>query len=80
MQIDHHRSLLDPASCQTFTEVIVTDKANRMKGTLLNDELIEMCEKIIATAKDAKQCSGTTEADDVQEGVPGQRFFPAFAN
>src|ERR1041384_4666742 len=26
MTIDHHRSLLDPASCQTFTEVIVTDK------------------------------------------------------
>jgi hypothetical protein len=28
MKIDHHRSLLDPDSCQTFTEVIVTDKAN----------------------------------------------------
>jgi hypothetical protein len=28
MTIDHHRSLLDPASCQTFTEVIVTSKAN----------------------------------------------------
>jgi hypothetical protein len=27
MTIDHHRSLLDPATCQTFTEVIVTDKA-----------------------------------------------------
>ena len=26
MTIDHHRSLLDPASCQTFTEVIVTNK------------------------------------------------------
>ena len=26
MTIDHHRSLLDPATCQTFTEVIVTDK------------------------------------------------------
>ena len=26
MKIDHHRSLLDPATCQTFTEVIVTDK------------------------------------------------------
>src|SRR5262245_4959389 len=26
--IDHHRSLLDTATCQTFTEVIVTDKAN----------------------------------------------------
>jgi hypothetical protein len=28
MKIDHHRSLLDTASCQTFTEVIVTDKAH----------------------------------------------------
>ena len=27
MKIDHHRSLLDPSTCQTFTEVIVTDKA-----------------------------------------------------
>ena len=26
MKIDHHRSLLDPATCQTFTEVIVTNK------------------------------------------------------
>jgi len=26
MKIDHHRSLIDPASCQTFTEVIVTNK------------------------------------------------------
>jgi hypothetical protein len=28
LTIDHHRSLLDTATCQTFTEVIVTDKAN----------------------------------------------------
>ena len=26
MKIDFHRSLVDPATCQTFTEVIVTDK------------------------------------------------------
>ena len=26
MKIDHHRSLLDPFTCQTFTEVIVTNK------------------------------------------------------
>ena len=26
MKIDHHRSLLDPATCQTFSEVIITDK------------------------------------------------------
>ena len=28
MKIDHQRSLLDTTTCQTFTEVIVTDKAN----------------------------------------------------
>jgi hypothetical protein len=28
MKIDHHRSLIDPSTCQTFTEVIVTNKAN----------------------------------------------------
>ncbi len=28
MKIDHSRSLLDTATCQTFTEVIVSDKAN----------------------------------------------------
>jgi hypothetical protein len=28
LAIDHHRSLLDTASCQTFTESIVTDKGN----------------------------------------------------
>jgi hypothetical protein len=28
LTIDHHRSLLDEATCQTFTEVIVTDPAN----------------------------------------------------
>jgi hypothetical protein len=27
MKIDHHRSLLDTATCQTFTEVIVSKKA-----------------------------------------------------
>jgi hypothetical protein len=27
MKIDHHRSLIDASTCQTFTEVIVTDKA-----------------------------------------------------
>jgi len=27
LNIDHHRSFLDTATCQTFTEVIVTDKA-----------------------------------------------------
>jgi len=28
MKIDHHRSLLDTSTCQTFTEVMVSDKAS----------------------------------------------------
>lgn len=28
LKIDFHRTLIDPATCQTFTEVIVTDKSN----------------------------------------------------
>lgn len=28
MTIDHHRSLIDPSTCQTFTEVIVANKQN----------------------------------------------------
>jgi hypothetical protein len=28
MKIDHQRTLIDPATCQTFTEVMVSDKAN----------------------------------------------------
>ena len=36
MKIDHHRSLLDTSNCQTFTEAIVTDKANpHVLGTRL---------------------------------------------
>ena len=36
LKIDHHRSLLDTDSCQTFTEVIVTDKkAPYVLGTRL---------------------------------------------
>src|SRR5271156_4599941 len=27
MKIDHHRTLVDTSTCQSFTEVIVTDKA-----------------------------------------------------
>ena len=46
MRIDHHRSLLDPATCQTFTEVIVTDKARPyVLGTRLrvnHDKIVEL--------------------------------------
>ena len=46
LKIDHHRSLLDTATCQTFTEVIVTDKANpHVLGTRLrvnHDKIAEI--------------------------------------
>ena len=28
LKIDFHRTLIDPATCQTFTEVIVTDQSH----------------------------------------------------
>jgi hypothetical protein len=45
MKIEHHRSLLDTSTCQTFTEVIVTDKKPYVFGTRLrvnHDKLAEM--------------------------------------
>jgi hypothetical protein len=46
LKIDHHRSLFDTDSCQTFTEVIVTDKANPyVLGTRLrvnHDKIAEL--------------------------------------
>ena len=52
MKIDHHRSLLDTSTCQTFTEVIVTDKANPyVLGTRLrvNHALIAEIEMLWTT-------------------------------
>lgn len=52
MKIDHHRSLLDTSTCQTFTEVIVTDKAApHVLGTRLrvNHALIAEIEMVWTT-------------------------------
>jgi hypothetical protein len=53
MKIDFHRSLLDVATCQTFTEVIVTDKENPyVLGTRLrvnHDKIAEI--EILWTTK-----------------------------
>jgi hypothetical protein len=52
MKIDHHRSLLDTSTCQTFTEVIVSDKANPyVLGTRLrvNHALIAEIEMLWTT-------------------------------
>jgi hypothetical protein len=46
LKIDHHRSIIDPATCQTFTEVIVTNKAEPyVLGTRLrvnHDKIVEV--------------------------------------
>jgi hypothetical protein len=46
MEVDHHFSLFDIATCQTFTEVIVTDEANpHVLGTRLrvnHDKIAEI--------------------------------------
>jgi hypothetical protein len=46
LKIAHHRSLLDEATCQTFTEVIVTDAANPyVLGTRMrvnHDKIVEI--------------------------------------
>jgi hypothetical protein len=52
MKIDHNRSLLDTSTCQTFTEVIVSDKANpHVLGTRLrvNHGLIAEIEMLWTT-------------------------------
>ena len=52
MEIDHHRSLFDEESCQTFTEVIVTDEANPyVLGTRMriNHEMIAEIEIVWTT-------------------------------
>lgn len=52
MKIDHHRSLLDTSTCQTFTEVIVTNKAEPyVLGTRLriNHALIAEIEMVWTT-------------------------------
>jgi len=53
MKIDFHRSLIDPDTCQTFTEVIVTDKENPyVLGTRMrvnHDKIAEL--EIIWTTK-----------------------------
>jgi hypothetical protein len=46
MKIDFHRTLIDPATCQTFTEVVVTDKDHPyVLGTRLrvnHDKIVEI--------------------------------------
>ena len=52
LKIDQHRSLLDTARCETFTEVLVSDEANPLAlGTRLhvNNDAVSEIEKIWST-------------------------------
>jgi hypothetical protein len=55
LKIDFHRSLIDPTTCQTFTEVIVTDKSHPyVVGTRLrvNHETIAEIESLVTQPGD----------------------------
>src|SRR5689334_9619934 len=75
MKIDHHRSLLDTSTCQTYTEVIVTDKEHPyVLGTRLrvNHDKIAEIEIIWTTtgywgfsADSYKQYSSTEKWDAI---------------
>jgi hypothetical protein len=53
LKIDFHRTLIDPATCQTFTEVIVTDKSQPyVLGTRLrvnHDKIAEIESQVTTT-------------------------------
>jgi hypothetical protein len=53
LKIDFHRTLIDPATCQTFTEVIVTDKSQPyVLGTRLrvnHDKIVEIESQVTTT-------------------------------
>jgi hypothetical protein len=53
LKIDFHRTLIDPATCQTFTEVIVTDKSHPyVLGTRLrvnHDKIVEIESQVTQT-------------------------------
>jgi hypothetical protein len=63
MKIDFHRTLIDPATCQTFTEVIVTDKTNPyVIGTRLrvNHDKVAEIESLVTKPGDCCSTSITT--------------------
>ena len=78
MKIDHHRSLIDPATCQTFTEVIVTNKVQPyVLGTRLrvNHDKIAEIEILWTTtgywlfnAEDYLKYSSTEKWDTIPAG------------
>jgi hypothetical protein len=72
MKIDFHRTLIDPAECQTFTEVIVTDKSHPyVIGTRLriNHDKIAEIESLVTTTGD-----WLFNADNYFKWSPGENW------
>jgi hypothetical protein len=70
MKIDFHRTLIDPATCQTFTEVIVTDKSHPwVIGTRLrvNHDKIAEIESLVT-----QQGDWLFNADNYFKWSPGE--------
>jgi hypothetical protein len=61
MKIDHHRSLIDASTCQTFTEVIVTNKEKPVRpGHAHAGEPDKIAEIEILWTRRATGCSTPT--------------------
>ncbi len=80
LKIDFHRTLIDPATCQTFTEVIVTDKSHPyVIGTRLrvNHDKIAEIESIVTQQGDwlfnANNYFKWSPGEDWGEIPPAQR-------
>jgi hypothetical protein len=70
LKIDFHRTLIDPATCQTFTEVIVTDKSHPyVIGTRLriNHDKIAEIESLVT-----QQGDWLFNADNYYKWSPGE--------
>jgi len=74
LKIDFHRTLIDPATCQTFTEVIVTDKSHPyVLGTRLrvNHDKIAEIESMVTQPGD-----WLFNADNYYKWSPGENWGP----
>jgi hypothetical protein len=72
LKIDFHRTLIDPSTCQTFTEVIVTDKSHPyVIGTRLriNHDKIAEIESLVT-----QQGDWLFNADNYFKWVPGENW------
>lgn len=72
LKIDFHRTLIDPATCQTFTEIIVTDKSHPyVLGTRLrvnHDKIVEI-ESMVTQEGD-----WLFNADNYMKWSPGENW------